>query len=754
MDTRGLRHLKGYLGKEGEKLARAKRAVDVVPVLASRQAMAAGTRGKPADATSASAKAPEPLSPSVMAYLESRLSSGATHKLSRTQMTLVAALAVPGSPSASSRAVGVNGGEATVTVTRAKIADMTAVVNALAVAALELAARCASEDTGTSKGTVEGSALFVLVDTSGEAAEVAAQLEGRYGLTVLVLSDESACRHPTFPSASGVAAVAGASRKRRTASETSAAKRLRTQSTSRSVGEATPREETVGGALALKNAVTVVVATPAGFLAVDRRSAIWKFMGSCAFLLRHPRTHCGSLLHTLQGGETAPSSSLKVTPQTLNAQRWDCLGHVSAIALLAGEREWLTAPELDLLTTLRVERGPSSDVDDASKSRTTSLSSAVAALRAPVTVHYAVAQGTHRFQFLFGLLKGLTPHRGIVVHVATRECVTFLYDTLYAFLGELPPYVALLSDYEGASAYTRMHSSADRQRLCLTFDSTVESGKDGKTAAVLLSCHGLVPKHGSVFLQYDIVPDVLNYSQFIAEVLTPSAVSGDGGNGKQCAFSSAGGEVVVRRETTVRQRKRSTSPTPAPVAARRVSAGASNATDAGEVSSRSNAASPVGVNYTHILLLLRPNEVAGVLRRLRHDGAKRYRLEFRELGTQVSGRYLLVGEKLKSMNKKLFALQNAAYSAYKATMRVYSTIGPRDVYDETKVNLEKVAEEFGYTELPLLDLRLKDTVFRPKEDYYRAARQKQQAERRVYKAFAQENILGEAPEEHIADKPV
>ncbi|KAG5471636.1 hypothetical protein LSCM4_03187 [Leishmania orientalis] len=751
MDTRGLRHLKRYLGKEGERLARAKRAADIVPVLASRHSVAAGVRAKAVDVAKASERALEPLSPSVMAYLEGRLSNGATHKLSRTQLTLVAALAAPGSPSTWCSAAGVKSGETAVAVTRAKVADMTAAVDTLAVSALELAARRASGDNVPSRSTAESSAIFVLVDTNDEAAEVAVQLEGRYGLTVLSLTDDNACRHPAFPCTASAARRVGPSAKKCTASGTPAAKRHRMQSTPLSVDEVTPKDETVTGTQPFQGEVVVVVATPAAFLAVDRRSAIWKFIGSCALLLRHAPTHSGALLHTLKGFKAAPSYSAKATPETLNAQRWDCLGHVSAIAILAADQNWLKVPELDLLTTLRVERGPSRDVDGAIKSSAASLSSAVAVLRSPVTVHYAVAQGTHRFQFLFGLLKGLTPHRGIVVHVATRECVTFLYDTLYCFLGELPPYVQLLSDYEGASAYTNMHTAADRQRLCATFDSTVESGKDGKTAAVLLSCHGLVPRRGSVFLQYGIIPDVLNYNQFIADVLTPSAVAADAGSENGGTSLSTASEVAVRRETTVCQRKRSTSPTPMRGAARRVSAGAANCKDAEGVSSRGTATSLAGVNYTHILLLLRPNEVAGVLRHLRQDGASRYRLEFRELGTQVSGRYLLVGEKLKSMHKKLFALQNAAYSAYKATMRAYSTIGPRDVYDETKVNLEKVAEEFGYTEVPLLDLRLKDTVFRPKEDYYRAARQKQQAERRAYKAFAQENIAGEAPEEHVAD---
>ncbi|KAK7201907.1 hypothetical protein NESM_000258200 [Novymonas esmeraldas] len=730
MDTRGLRHLKTYLGKDGQRLARAKRAVDVVPVLAARHAVT----GAADDSTASTTAGPAGLSPTVMAHLERRLPTGASRKLSRTQMTLVHALAAPGTRSTHADAQRGGSGESALSITRAKVGEMAAAVDALAVAALELSARCAGDAvTGRSPTASEAASLFVLVDGSDEGKDVTAQLRDRYGLTVLLLTDETACRHPTFPSADGHASNTSAA-----ATTSPAAKRQKTRASApKSAAEASDSAVASGSSAAA--VVVVVVATPAAFLAVDRRSAIWKFIGSCALLLRRAPSHTNSLLSAVKGGAD-------VSPAALNAQRWDCLGHVAAIAVVAAEQAWLTEPELDLLTTLRVEGGAGKVDAPATKSGVHPVTKAVAASRAPVTVHYAVAQGTHRFQFLFGLLKGLAVHRGLVVHVATRECVAFLYDALYSLLDELPPHLQLFSDYEGASAFTKMHSSADRLRLCAAFDAIVKSGKGDKTAAVLVSCHGLVPSCGSLFLQYDIIPDVLNYNQFIADVLTPGAAASSfsassssstvaGRSGGDVLSSSSAAEVAVRRETTTRQRKRSVSPTPA---SRRASAA-----DAEPV--------PAPVLYTHILLLLRPNEVAGALRRLRQDAASRYRLEFRELGAHAGGRYLFIGEKLKSMNKKLFAIQNAAYYAYKETMRVYSTIGPRDVYDETKVSLDKVAEEFGYTELPLLDLRLKDTVFRPKEDFYRAARQKQEVDRRAYKKFAQDNIEGEAPEEHIPD---
>ncbi|KPI84809.1 hypothetical protein ABL78_6137 [Leptomonas seymouri] len=733
MDTRGLRHLKAYLGEAGAKTAKAKRAADVVPVLAARQTAAPFSPNSTASGAYAKAST-APLSPAVMEYLEGRVSAGATYKISRTQMLLVEALATPmevKSESSPSTAVPVS-------VTRGKVAELAKMVDTVALSALELKARVPgaqspshSVNSSTPPLSLEMSSLFVLTEDAAMVAEVAQQLERRYGLTVLRLADAAAPRHPTFPSVSG-----GASK----TSKTAAAKARKAKAAVKAAVEAS--------ADATDAAVVVVVASPAGFLAVDRRSAVWKFIGGFAVLFCCPETQPASLLSTLKGADP----TLSATASALNAHRWACLGHVSNIAVMALEQAWLSAPQADLLTTLSLPGGDvASDFSGGGKTVST-VATAVALSRRPVTVHYTVAEGLQRFQFLFGLLKGLVPHRGLVVHAATRECAAFLYNALYAFLDELPSYVQLYSDYEGASEYTGMHTSADRQRLCAAFDTVVqEGGRDGKTAAVLISCYGLVPRRGSVFLQYDIIPDLANYNQFLADVLTAGAVAEEQVLSTTATAVNSASGLEVRREKVTRQRKRSVSPTPAPASTRKSSAGKQG--QQRETASESASSPTNAACYMHILLLFRPNEVRGALARLRSDGAARYRLEFHELANKAGGRYLFVGEKLKSLNKKLFAVQNAAYYAYKATMRTYCTIGPRDVYDETKVSLEKVAAEFGYTELPLLDLRLKDTEFRPKEDYYRAARQKQQAEIRAYKKFAQENIVGAEPEAHVADLP-
>lgn len=85
-------------------------------------------------------------------------------------------------------------------------------------------------------------------------------------------------------------------------------------------------------------------------------------------------------------------------------------------------------------------------------------------------------------------------------------------------------------------------------------------------------------------------------------------------------------------------------------------------------------------------------------------------------------------------------------------MTVYCTVGPRRVYDRSRLRLSEVAQEFGFADAPLLDLRLCDTPFRPREDVYKAARLKQKRERATYHRFAGEHIVGEMPEEHVAER--
>lgn len=742
MDSRGLRKLKAYLGHDATRRVAAKRARDVVPVLAKRHrdfttapsaASPAARDGKKETAAAPAGGRGGPLSEATMAHLAAHLSSGAARRLSRIQLRLIedvtqaTTIAAPENhPSNSSSQSELT--PAQLLIRRAAMKTATEIVDTICIAALErgsqaLSSTDAASATSPATGPVEGGSVFLLVEDPAAARKAVAEAEERYGLTTLLLDDE-APRYPTFP-------LPPANTPKKTKAVTPPPL-------------SPPTDKASDMLPSISAAVALVVATPAGFIAVDRRSAIWKFIG--CFLVALQSTPAKSpLLQQLR--DVATADAVEGAARRLNGQRWGCLGHAAAIAILATNAAALQAPELDLLTTLRLEPSePSSQQSDTTPAKRAAAESSAAPppcpslapplSRAPVVVHYTKAEGAGRFQYLFSLIAALSPRRGLVVHTATKEAAVFLSDVLYAMADSMPPHVALFADYEGASQYTGMHTAADRHRLCTAFDATILGrGDASKSSAVLLSCYGLVPSGGNIFLQYDILPDALNFNSFVADRLSPAAYA----------------TAVVRRDTAVQQRRRSQSPTPAPKQQKTKSKSAAASSEASS-EARDSAAVSCGANYQHILLLLRPNEIKGLMKLIKGPGAARYAIEYRELPSRSEGRYRLIGEKLKSLNKKLFTIQNAAYHAYKATMTAYCTIGPRAVYNEEKVNLDKVAEEFGYVELPLLDLRLKDTPFRKKEDYLKAARKKQQSDRRASRKFAAEYIIGEEPEDHVVEE--
>lgn len=681
--TKGVARLQEYLGSEHREVARAKRAEDIVPVLKDRSRMKK-KKGKDASAQSFGAAAQErrrssyTLAPSVAAYLSARRAVAGDRVTGRLPLPLMQATRFLSARGPSRNSSNTEEGEP-IAVRRVVVSKGTGEAAAVvAVAALQRSAVC---------GSGEGGALLALAESDAAARELGEALSGAYGLATLVL-DSTAPRHPTFPAPAVTSPGAGAR---------PAAKKRKT-------------ETAAAGAEMEAGSVAVVVATAEGFLAVDRRSAVWKFIGGLVLVLAADPAESPLLRGILQ-----------CEAQRLCAHRWDCLGHVARIAVLASSPAALADPALEWLTTLRpAAAGPTA--------------------RESVRVHYAVAEGIERLQFLFSLCCGLRPGGGggLVVHVATKEACLFLYDVLLSLQGELPPHVEVLTDYEGESQYSGAGTGEGRSAVLARFNriasqSNSKSGSgEEKSAVVLLSCHALVPERGSVLLQYDIVVDAPNFTGYIASVLTPGAA----------------GAAEREREAVARRRRRSRSPTPTPAP----TAGGEGNGEAGGAAS--------AVRYSHVLVLLRPNEVEGALALWRPSGA-RFNLDFAPLalghskgkaGVVHATRYMLIGEKVKSLNKKLFEIQNTAYHAYKATMRVYSTLGPRSVYDETAVNLDRVAEEFGFTELPLLDLRLKDTVFRPKEDYFKAAMQKQLSEKRAYRRFADTHIIGEKPKEHVIER--
>lgn len=749
--TRGQRRLRQFLEGDGgagaKAAARTKTAADVVPVLQERAA--AGTKDAP------HAPHDSGIHSTVIDHLKRHADNGATNRLTARQRKLLESLSGPINPEEGEEG---GGRVAPFRVKRALMKHEAELVDTVALAALQR--RAVSSDDLTA------SSLFVLTDGLSAAARLRKGLEERYGIAVLVLSEERAERHPTFP----LTPKRGRSRSPPPAGlPTALPQRTARKGTKKKQTSASPPKDVVDEPHSCAAAAAVVVATPEGFLAVDKRSAMWKFIGAYVVALMAPAAAAAEKSHSLvrlmstegEGGDSPTNASARLPLAVrLSQHRWDCLGHTTVGAVLSLDKGVLAAPVLDWLLTLR----PMEAVAEAS-----ALSPAAVAQpppqRRPVSVHYAVAEGIHRFGFLFSLVRGLSSGRGLVVHLATKEACAFLYNALYHFLDDIPGHVRLLTDYEGESQFSASVASIeDRYRLCQTFNDIVTSAseKAGHTSAVLLSCYGLVPRRGHIFLAYDIVPDIVNFNGFVADALTPGAYGteeGSGDGGDEGDHGRTGGEPpsssssssLAQRDVTVRKRGRGVSPPPRARKAGKTTekAAASASRDAEDEQTTAVAM------YHHILLLLRPNEVRGALRHLQPQpkGQDRFRVTYAPLPQKPSlSSYLLYGEALRNLCRTVFALANTAYHAYRATMIAYCTVGPRDVYRETEVNLERVSEEFGLTQLPLLDLRLKDTVFRPKEDLYKAAKVKQLAERRAYKRFADANIIGDVPEEHTVDE--
>lgn len=679
--TRGQRRLLQYATHNGElKELKRRRVEDVVPVLQQRRQKQRHSNGTDtAESTDASSAASVPLSAEVLGFLREHCPK-IPRKLRQSQLRVVGYL--------SSAVDQRTGGEqiGSFAVKRIEISDR---ANAFAVVALAALQRRALWKNPTS----HGASLLVLVDDATDAAALASHMRKKYKLTHTLVLDGS--RFPTFPAI----------------------------------------EEDAEATSTLANRTAVVITSCEAFLAVDVRSAIWKFIGAYAVMLK---SSSGVVALT----KNMTQEERMEFHEKLCRQRWRCLGHVSLAAVIAPSRQTLFAPTAEALTTSPPTAGgeQSSTVKGDGNGGSTkteedkrTVTATADAIRQPVTVHYAVVEGTHRFQTLYTLLMGLRAGQGLVVHFATKEALQFMDNILYA-LGELPASLLLLTDYEGPSTYASVQDNEDREKLCAKFDEIVMGGaqkdsssKQEKDRVVLLSSFGLVPQRGTIFVQYDVMVDIVNFSQFVSDVLTPAAYN----------------ETAL--EPAIRRRLRTPSPPPAQVGKRKGSKGGSpNAPPA-------EASLPAKTMYQSVLVFFRRNEVHAALSHLRRP-AKRLNVSFEPLPRLPSAtRFFLEAQKVRSLNKKQFSIQNAAYAAYRATMLLYSLIGPSNVYNERCVDLAKVAEEFGYTEVPLVDLRTRDTPFRRKEDIFRAARERAVFERRKLRAYVNQHIVGEGPEEHIAD---
>lgn len=709
----------------------------------------------------------------------------------------------------------------------------------VAIAALQRAAQIAAikEASTTSSSTAaasrdeqsNGRCLYVLTNTNRQAIALSNFLFSHYHLDVVLADSHDAPPFPTLPASflkggsyrggeehSSSTSKAGGKQKSRpprsrspspppSSSASPSSPPVEEESNSTSLSRTTT---TAISSTASAWSVPVFVGSPVGFLSTDPRSAVWRCVGAFVVLASDSTVPVHPMKNTLLGSETS-------TLVKLSQHRWACLGHTARSMVLASSEEAVTHPKLDWLISvkpsaefLQTRKGgkgsamaPGGGTPDAAEEvlglGVSSISPHSPPLpRAPVKVRYVALEGLQRMQFLYALIQGLTPGRGMVVRVATREMCVFLFDVLYGLLDQLPPFLRLLSDFQGEpSTSAALPSHADRQHVCEEFDTMVE---EGRCASVLFTCFDLVPQRGSIWLQFDVIPNMLNYSSFLAHRITSGAFSTavpsngspqspltptrDGRKKNRqkeedtlstpCGITPSSTAVEVVQRTVSRKRSRSPVPlflqrsekaSPSPARGKdssctvsRASPSSSSSPSASQTASDQTAernSNPT--NYSFVFILFRPTEVKPALKHLRATGA-RFALEYLPLEKPPSlTRFLFVADTIRSMHRTLFQIQNAAYNAYKATMTVYCTLKPRDVYDEEKLDLKKVAGEFGYEELPLLDLRLKDTPFRPKEDYWKASKVKAAKDRRAYKKFADTYIEGEGPaplEDYNAEK--
>ncbi|KEG10186.1 hypothetical protein DQ04_04071060 [Trypanosoma grayi] len=664
--TRGQRRLLQYATRDSDTShLKRKCAEEVAPVLRQRKQKRRCSSASTTE-TAETSKSSLPLCSEVLKFVQQHCPQ-APRKLSQSQLRLVDSLSNPGNESTGKE---VNDA---FSVKRMEVTERVNGFDVVAFAALQRRALLPLE-------TSHGASLLVLVEDDADAKALADHVSDRYNIKHTLVMDGS--RFPTYPTLPDDAET-----------------------------------DTV-----LMGHTVLVIGSLQSFLAVDARSAVWKFIGAYVVLLKS------------SSGTTAASKRMTEEARQelllkLCRQRWRCVGHVHLAAVMAPSRQALFAPLADALTTSMPATGVEKNTITAGSSGISkNQETVVTAVRRPVTAHYAVVEGSHRFQTLYALLMSLRAEEGVVVHFATKEACQFMYDAIYA-LGELPSSLLLLTDYEGASSYASVQDNdADRQRVCTQFDKVVveasqqnSSGEKRKDRVVLFSAFGLVPQRGTIFVQYDIMVDIVNFAQFVSDVLTPAAYN----------------EVAM--DPSIRRRSR----TPPPLGDRKESRSGA--------ASKAGAPPPAKTMYQHILVLLRRNELQGALRHLQGP-AKRLQITFEQMPQLPSAtRFLLSVQKMRSLHKKQFAVQNAAYAAYRATMLLYSLIGPAAVYNERRVDLAKVAEEFGYAEIPLLDLRTRDTAFRPKEDIFRAAREQALLERRQMRAYVREHIIGVAPEAHVAD---
>eukprot|EP00744_Colponema_vietnamica_P003329 GILI01005120.1.p1 GENE.GILI01005120.1~~GILI01005120.1.p1 ORF type:complete len:720 (+),score=249.65 GILI01005120.1:43-2202(+) len=388
------------------------------------------------------------------------------------------------------------------------------------------------------------------------------------------------------------------------------------------------------------------------------------------------------------------------------------LRNVKAVFVVA------STPELALNACVDPVCGKKSTMDDAVEAdEEGATGSSSSNLELPIS--FVTSEGLPRLQTLLALLQNSGRTNKIVVQCATLDGAIFLCDLLYALNTPEEGNFRLFCDSENKSDKAQL--ATDVATISERFDRVnVAEG----TGAVLLTAHGLLPKSGTLLVQYDPIVSVMN---FVVNIISPAAAN-------VAAYQTYQSDVVAM--AAANNEARVSVPFKAPAAAN-------------------------GFQYRHIITFFYPSEEVGALT-LITDALSRLTApatpwilrpeKIKQVSVNTAAATLLTLQSVKDLHKKVFAIQNNAYNAYRSLMQVYTRLHPKTVYSVEKLNLNAVAAQFGYEELPLLDLRTKNTQFRPKLDVFRIAAIKNKHTMKRVRADADANIVGAGPdEEWMAD---
>ena len=368
-----------------------------------------------------------------------------------------------------------------------------------------------------------------------------------------------------------------------------------------------------------------------------------------------------------------------------------------------------STPELALNACVAPLCGSASSSSNAAAAVDEDEASSSNAFSKDLPVSFVTTEGLPRLQTLLALLQNSGRNNKIVVQCATQDCAIFLCDLLFA----------LNSPEEGGfRLFCDSENKDDKAQLAIDVATIAERFDKVTGGAVLLTAHGLLPKSGTLLVQYDPIVSMMH---FVSNLLAPAAANVAAYQNYQSevvAAAAANGDAAV------------TTPFTAPAAAK-------------------------GYAYRHIIVFFYPTEEAGALtliadalRRVAAPNNFELRPEqIKPVSVNTAAATLLTIQSVKELHKKVFAIQNNAYNAYRSLMQVYSRLHPKTVFNVDALNLDAVAAQFGYEELPLLDLRTKNTQFRPKLDVYRAAIVKSKGNMKRIRNEAEANVVGAGPDE-------